>query len=61
MMADSRSLLGARPLLLISPDWSPVMIPPICVFFQSLFVATTTLFPSRISKVGLGSASEIPN
>src|SRR5437660_409733 len=36
------------------------MIPPTWVVFQSLFDATFTLFASKISRVGLASASLIP-
>src|SRR5438270_8738157 len=36
------------------------MIPPTWVVFQSLFDATFTLFASKISRVGLTSASLIP-
>src|SRR6476619_1004808 len=60
MIADSRSFPGATPLPLISAVWSAVMIPPICVFFQSLFEAIRVLAASRISRVGLASASGIP-
>src|SRR4249919_630157 len=36
------------------------MIPPNCVCFQSLFDAIRALLRSRISRVGLASASVIP-
>src|SRR6476469_10199921 len=60
MNADSKSLLGATPLALISADWSLLMIPPNCVLFQSLFDAIRALLELRISSVGLASASVIP-
>src|SRR6478736_3394402 len=60
MIADSKSLLGATPLAVISADWSLLMIPPNIVLFQSLFEAIRALFESRISRVGLASASVIP-
>src|SRR6476469_3646106 len=60
MIADSKLLLGATPLAVISADWSLLMIPPNIVLFQSLFEAISALLESRISKVGLASASVIP-
>src|SRR6476469_4057700 len=60
MMADSKSLLGATPLAVISADWLLLMIPPNCVLFQSLFDAIRTLLEFRIARVGLASASVMP-